>query len=290
LHNCPWDVADQESRRPAKDTVRAEPVTNSKEPADPLAIDQTEEELVKSDEPSEERFMPIQVIEEKEVEDTDQPLMPDPVKRLSLPRLKLKPPTISQYSPQRAQYSTTSRSKSLPQVPQSAMIVNFPLRLPDRPSNSSFSTLGLNPGKITDKQVFKGLHVVTAAACDEDVDKWIEEITGSGVRKFLADLSRFEGLGVNSLADVARRAAKQRKEKIRAWEVVREANAAGKEKPFVDGQERCKEEGNVNWVVGELGVVASDGIEEELECRVVHSRDYKRSENGTRDECCECCE
>jgi hypothetical protein len=286
LHTCPSDVTDQESRRPAKDTVRAEPATNSEEPADPLTIDQAEEEAVKSDEPSEERFMPIQAIEEIDVDYTDQPPMPDPMKRPSLPRLKLKSPTTSQSSPQRAQYSTSSRSKSLPQVPQSAMIVNFPLRLPGHPSNSSLSTLALNSGKITDKQVFKGLHVATAAACDEDVDKWIEEITGSGVRKFLADLSRFEGLGINTLADVAKRAAKQKKEKVRAWEVVREARAAEKEKPFMDGPGPREDEGNANWVVGEMGVVASDVVEE-LGCRVVHSRDCKGSEKGRRDECCE---
>ena len=64
--------------------------------------------------------------------------------------------------------------------------------------------------------------MATAAACDEDVDKWIEEITGTRVRRFLADLSAFDGLGFNTLAGVARRAARQRRGEVRAWERVRE--------------------------------------------------------------------
>jgi hypothetical protein len=91
---------------------------------------------------------------------------------------------------------------------------------PDIPSVAT--SLDACARDITDKQVFKGLHVATAAACDEAVDKWIEEITGYGVRKLLADLSRFEGLGMNTLADVAKRAAKQRRGEVRDWETVRE--------------------------------------------------------------------
>jgi len=63
--------------------------------------------------------------------------------------------------------------------------------------------------------------MATAAACDEDVDKWIKEITGSSVRKFLAALSQFSGLGISALVDVARRAAIQREYEIDAWETIR---------------------------------------------------------------------
>jgi len=114
--------------------------------------------------------------------------------------------------------------------------------------------------------------VATAAACDEDVDKWIEEITGSGVRKFLADLSRFEGLGVNTLADVARRAARQRRERVKAWEVVREARVKQRDAGGVDEREVGGE-----WVVGEMGVV-----EKEEGCMVIHARDCK----GGEGKCC----
>jgi hypothetical protein len=229
--------------------------------------------------------MPIEI----DVVYTDQPPIPDPMKRPSLPRLKLKQ---SQSPPKRAQYSTSSRSKSLPQAPQPPVVVKPPTQLPDVVSNPSLDSIALKPGKITDKQVFKGLHVATAAACDEDVDKWIEEITGCGVRKFLADLSRFEGLGVNTLADVARRAARQRREKVRAWEVVREARVAQKEADVFSGGtggnlgESCVDRGEqVNWVVGEMGIVASDGVEEELVCRVVHARGCQESEGDGRAGC-----
>lgn len=90
-------------------------------------------------------------------------------------------------------------------------------------------------------------------------------------------------------ADVARRAARQRRERVRAWEVVREARVAQ-----VDGQAGTKGQGEkgmgteeqMDWVVGERGVIASDAIEE-LGSRVVRSRDYKGREKGRRDECCE---
>jgi hypothetical protein len=211
--------------------------------------------------------------------------IPDPVKRPSLSRLKLKQP---QSPTQRVQCSTSSRSKAPPQALQLPAVVDAPIQLSDPISNSSLDTLVLKPGKITDKQVFKGLHVATAAACDEDMDKLIEKITGCGVRKFLADLSRFEGLGVNTLADVARRAMRQRREKVRAWEIVREARVAQWEADAFSGSSggntegNCTEDGKVNWVVGEMGVVASDAVEEELVCKVVHARNCKGSEGGRR--------
>ena len=76
--------------------------------------------------------------------------------------------------------------------------------------------------KFSEKDVFRGLHVATAAACDEDIDMWIEEIMGSGVRRFLAELSAFDGLGTNALSAVAKQAAKQRRSQVRAWEKIRE--------------------------------------------------------------------
>jgi hypothetical protein len=285
MHACPWNVPDQESRRSTIDVVSPRSAPCPEERVKPPTIDQPVQEVAKSDEVPDEIFMPIEI----DVVYTDQPPIPDPMKRPSLPRLKLKQP---QSPPERAQYSASSRSKSLPQAPQPPVVVNLPIQLPDVVSNSSLDTIVLKPGKITDKQVFKGLHVATAAACDEDVDKWIEEITGCGVRKFLADLSRFEGLGVNTLADVARRAARQRREKVRAWEVVREARVAQKEANAFSGGtggnlgESCVDGGEqANWMVGEMGIMASDGVEEELVCRVVHAWDCQESEGDGRAGC-----
>jgi hypothetical protein len=293
LHTCPWNILDQISG-PSEVIIPIELDPDPEEPEEPpgpTSNDQGKEEVIQKDENFDESSMAVRVVKETDVEYMNQPPVADPMKQPSLPRLKLKSSTTYQPSYQRAQYATSSRSKSLPQASQPTMLVDVPTRPPDYPSTSSTSTLGLKPSKVTDKQVFKGLHVATAAACDEDVDKWIEEITGCGVRNFLADLSRFEGLGVNTLADVARRAARQRRERVRAWEVVREARVAqvdgqvggneASEKKYIGNEERMK------WVVGEMGVIASDGVKEELGCRAVHSRDYKGSEKGRKDECCE---
>jgi hypothetical protein len=108
---------------------------------------------------------------------------------------------------------------------------------PASASTTSADNCSVKTGRVNEKQVFKGLHVATAAACDEDVDKWIEEITGSSARKFLSALSAFDGLGVNTLAGVARRAAKQRRDKLNAWEAVREKKMAEQ-----DQKPRCEVE------------------------------------------------
>lgn len=73
--------------------------------------------------------------------------------------------------------------------------------------------------KLNDKDVYRGLHVATAAACDEAVDKWIEEATGHKVRRFLVDLSAFDGLGVNALATKAKQTAQRRGSQPKAWDV-----------------------------------------------------------------------
>lgn len=293
LHTCPWNILDEVSG-PSEDIIPREPDPDPEEPEEPTGPtrnNQAKKEVIQKDENFDESSTAARVVKAIDMDYTNQSPVADPMKRPSLPRLKLKSSTTYQPPYQRAQYATSSRSKSLPQASQPTMLVNLPTRLPDDPSTSSLSSLGLKPSKATDKQVFKGLHVATAAACDEDVDNWIEEITGCGVRNFLADLSRFEGLGVKTLADVARRAARQRRERIRAWEVVREARVAQ-----VDGQvggnelSEQKYKGNeeqMNWAVGRMGVTASDGVKEELGCRAVHSRDYKGSKKGRRDECCE---
>lgn len=293
VHTCPWNIPFQDSPAPTEGINTAEPATEAQEPAKPPTANQANEEVAENDGAAVERSAPVaEVIEAVYIEE---PLIPQPSKRPSLSRLKLKQPTTSLPLPQRALYTTTLRSKPCSKpLPQNPTVVNFPIQLPDMASNSSlstFNTFSPNPGQITDRHVFKGLHVATAAACDEDLDKWIEEITGCGVRKFLADLSRFDGLGVNTLADVARRAAKQRKDRIRAWEVVREARVVQREAHPMGGggqeaADGCAESPQQpEWVVGEMGVVASDGMEEELVCRVVHARDCKASEDGKRGGC-----
>ncbi|KAH9210714.1 hypothetical protein DL95DRAFT_393219 [Leptodontidium sp. 2 PMI_412] len=179
---------------------------------------------------------------------TRQEPMADPMKRPSLPRLKLKP--VKSDPPMHVHcYSTVSRPKSRPQMPKIPAVDAAPV--PMFASTVSNDSCSLKSDEVNDKQVFKGLHVATAAACDEDVDKWIEEITGSSARKFLSKLSAFDGLGVNSLAGVARRAAKQRRNKIGAWEAARKKRVAEQ-----DQKTRCVVEDfvEVEYMVGDQDV------------------------------------
>jgi hypothetical protein len=70
---------------------------------------------------------------------------------------------------------------------------------------------------IRDKDVFKGLQIALAAACNKDLDLWITKMSGCRVRGFLADLRAFEGLGVNTLADQAVRTAEKRRQEHNQW-------------------------------------------------------------------------
>jgi len=51
------------------------------------------------------------------------------------------------------------------------------------------------PDDPTEKAIFRGLHVATAAAYDDEVDQWIQGVTGYGIREFLGGLGTLRGLG-----------------------------------------------------------------------------------------------
>jgi hypothetical protein len=175
--------------------------------------------------------------------------IPEPEKRPSLPKLWLQSAPLPESILQQPMCATPAvpKPKPLPSLPKPLTVLNTsPPCVPDFASPTLSS---LNSASQTDRRVFKGLHVATAAACDEDVDSWIEEITGCGVRKFLADLSAFDGLGINTLAGVAKRAAKQRKQRVGAWEAVRE-------KRVLEEEEMVSRRLNQG-----LGMVASDQSE-----------------------------
>jgi hypothetical protein len=139
--------------------------------------------------------------------------IPEPVKKPPVLRL---PP--HQVSPTCRRPKGQDTKYTLPPIP-----IVIDSDLPSESATTCFTDYHTPVGsKFSDKDVFRGLQVATAAACDEDVDKWIEEIMGSGVRRFLADLSAFDGLGINAISTVAKRAAKQRRNQVRAWEKIRE--------------------------------------------------------------------
>ncbi|KAF5878433.1 uncharacterized protein Bfra_000599 [Botrytis fragariae] len=85
------------------------------------------------------------------------------------------------------------------------------------------------------KKLFKGLRVATAAACEEGVDKFIEEITGYKVRKLLMDISALDGLGVNTLAHVARQTAQKRRGDLRRLQMTQITKEEARERNFERG-------------------------------------------------------
>ena len=250
-------LSEKQSRRPTKSYV-AEQVTNSDSDhgASP-EFERVNNGGVKAHKLPEERYT-------QRTTPADIPPVADPVKRPSAPRLKLRPITTSQFPNQIQNTAFISRPKTALPLPPAHMVLDNVFDIAS--SSTSPDSHYRDTSKIPDKEVFRGLHVATAAACDEDVDKWIEEITGSGVRRFLADLSAFDGLGFNSLAAVARSAAKQRRGELRAWERIRETRLRDRDGEMYQGQ-GCEE---VSYVIvperdrcdrdadGMLGLVACD--------------------------------
>jgi hypothetical protein len=118
-----------------------------------------------------------------------------------------------------SRYYTSSSSKHKHQSKPHQSYSMHPA--PISASNSSTSS-PQKTQKTTNQKIFDGLQVATAAACDKDLDAWLMEVNGTGVRHFLANLSKFEPLGVNALSNVAKRAARNRREQLRLWEKVRE--------------------------------------------------------------------
>jgi hypothetical protein len=216
------------SRRSTRPIIPAGPVTYPDETQASTPEQKAVEGNTKEYPDSEERSTQYQAEDTLDMSASQTPVS-DPIKRPSLPRVKLRSLPVCEAVPKQTKYfSKTSRTRTQPPAIQRPMVV-YAVPITDSSSltSTSLDSASLQTGEATDKQVFRGLHVATAAACDEDVDKWIEEITGTGIRRFLADLSAFDGLGVNTLANVAKRAAKQRRDQVRAWEFARETRLAG---------------------------------------------------------------
>ena len=79
----------------------------------------------------------------------------------------------------------------------------------------TWETLCSQDLEIADRDILKGLQVALAAACDEQVNEYIEETTGRSIRRMLADLSLLDLLGVNELTIAARRTALKRKQGLK---------------------------------------------------------------------------
>ncbi|PBP24572.1 hypothetical protein BUE80_DR004415, partial [Diplocarpon rosae] len=244
----PVEVYYMESRRSTRPIVAVGSSAYPEEPLSPAFVEQVPTDPAKRY-CSPKRARAQSKVDQVLREFTKLEPMADPMKRPSPPRLGLESTTLDTApasTPKNLHCSSAaSRAKSMPPMPK-VPVVETPL--PSAPV-SSVDSCSTKPEAVNHRQVFKGLHVAIAAACDEDVDKWIEELTGSSARKFLSALSAFDGLGANTLADVARRAAKQRREKVRAWETTREKRIAGQE-------ERQLPDGDIGeeYIIGDQGV------------------------------------
>ena len=203
----------------------------SSKPATPLlpnwaaTLESDLEGIIQSYHSPEERFINHKVIMDTVAEHAKLDPMADPVKKASIAKLRLRAPPAGR-----------PRTESRPNA--AAVPLSF-LGNGSAPSETvtSCSCMAQDSSRVNASAVFRGLHVATAAACDEDVAKWIEEITGTGIRGFLSNLSAFDGLGSNTLAGVAKRAAKQRRREVRAWERLRETRL--QEKEFDEGWGDC---------------------------------------------------
>jgi hypothetical protein len=280
------------SRRSTRPIIPAGPVTYVDETQASTPEQKALEGDTKEYLDSEKRSTQFQAEDTLDMSASQEPVA-DPIKRPSLPRVKLRSPPVCQAVPKQTKYfSKASRTRTQPPAIQRPMVVYaVPVTDPSLTS-TSLDSASLQTGEATDKQVFRGLHVATAAACDEDVDKWIEEITGTGIRRFLADLSAFDGLGVNTLANVAKRAAKQRRDQVRAWEFARETKLARAdlladvvgdgemEEQIEEGPKKCKDR-KMGFSAGDQSTSLrkdSGSQEEDLVGNMKRRRDFRGSE------------
>lgn len=78
---------------------------------------------------------------------------------------------------------------------------NIPRRTSSMSQLMCSSKLDYDDIEITDRDVLRGLHIATSAACDEEVDAFVRNQTGLRIRRFLADLMTLETLAVNPPVD-----------------------------------------------------------------------------------------
>ena len=185
------------------------------------------EEIFQGHHSPEEQFMQRKVVQDLMEEWAKPPPLADPVKKSHQSRLKLQTPPTT--------HTHTKQLGAKPAATAGPAPIFLDTALPQSPTVSS--TLTRDSSGISDRAVFRGLHVATAAACDEDVAKRIEEITGACIRRFLADISVFDGMGFNTLAGIAKRAAEQRRGEIMARERVQEQKL--QDRDANDGWEGC---------------------------------------------------
>ncbi|KAF5722143.1 hypothetical protein FMUND_3163 [Fusarium mundagurra] len=68
---------------------------------------------------------------------------------------------------------------------------------------------------VLDRDVLRGLHIASSAACNEQIDSFIHEKTGLHIRQFLADLMPLESLGNEPVRESKEERSKRRRADIR---------------------------------------------------------------------------
>lgn len=131
-------------------------------------------------------------LEEVLVPEAEHESQPEPELKTELesqPELESEPePAESQPEP-----SSLADFANPPPIPDPAKRSSLP-QSAETPSLPHTLNTDAIPPPGFDVRVFKGWHVATAAASDEKVNTWIEKQTGVNVRKFLVDLSVFDGV------------------------------------------------------------------------------------------------
>ncbi|KAI9744057.1 MAG: hypothetical protein M1818_002209 [Claussenomyces sp. TS43310] len=148
------------------------------DPVTPLNTEQPQDLATESYSNSNERFRQAKLTADLIFELERGSLSGDPAKR---------PPSTGMNTGATDQ-GTTSGMES----PDASLKANISMK----PSDSSTSTV---EPEVSDRDILRGLRIALVAACDPQLDDWIREISGSSVRRFLADLKAFEGLSADVL-------------------------------------------------------------------------------------------
>ncbi|KAG6215734.1 hypothetical protein E4U34_005497 [Claviceps purpurea] len=93
---------------------------------------------------------------------------------------------------------------------------NIPRRTSSIKGSPDSTDIDFDDAEISDRDVLRGLHVATSAACNEEIDAFVRNRTGLRVRRFLADLMVLETLtavrpGEDDEQHARRRRAEMRK-------------------------------------------------------------------------------
>ncbi|ESZ99273.1 hypothetical protein SBOR_0314 [Sclerotinia borealis F-4128] len=214
--------------------------------------------------------------------------LPDPTKKRLIPERVLPSQSSTTSIPVPIQ-ATESNQSTRPgyvqgQVLAYAKLPDIPILLDINPKLSVSESVGDLQNQLASlerqtrqerdtKKLFKGLRVATAAACEEGVDTFIEEITGYKVRKMLMDLGALDGLGVNTLANVARQTAKKRRGDLRRLQMTPITKVEGREGNFERGLGFRDGDGDGTW---------KDGLEEVARMIEKERGKLPRSQSGEK--------